>query len=210
MNRQSLRPRSRQRGIALITALLLLVVVTILGVGMFRSFGLQEQIAGNTREKQRSVSAAGSALSYAEWWLSANSGINATSGVACAGGPISANAGNGQVCSNILNTALDSKDVAIVPWKVGGSEPVVTWSPDGLTVGTSALNVYYQSPRFYISFLSGAYDAVSGAVTNNYQIDALAYGGTPSAVAIVESSYTVSKLYTTRDSTTKFINLGGP
>src|SRR5205807_8509264 len=42
----------RQRGMVLVTALLLLVVVTLLAVGMFRSFGLDEKIAGNVREKQ--------------------------------------------------------------------------------------------------------------------------------------------------------------
>jgi type IV pilus assembly protein PilX len=40
-----------QGGMVLITALLLLIVVTILAVGMFRSFGLDEKIAGNMREK---------------------------------------------------------------------------------------------------------------------------------------------------------------
>jgi len=48
---QSKLGRSPQRGMVLITALLLLIVVTILAVGMFRSFGLDEKIAGNTREK---------------------------------------------------------------------------------------------------------------------------------------------------------------
>ena len=48
------RPTStRQRGMVLVTSLLLLVVVTLLAVSMFRSFGLDEKIAGNLREKQR-------------------------------------------------------------------------------------------------------------------------------------------------------------
>ena len=37
---------------------------------MFRSFGMQEKIAGNMREKQRALQAAVSAEQYAEWWLS--------------------------------------------------------------------------------------------------------------------------------------------
>jgi type IV pilus assembly protein PilX len=44
-----------QRGMALVAALLLLVVITILGIGMFRSFGIQERLAGNTRDKQRAL-----------------------------------------------------------------------------------------------------------------------------------------------------------
>ena len=56
----------RQHGMALISGLLVLVVVTILAVSMFRSFGMQARIAGNTREKQRALHAAESAQEYAE------------------------------------------------------------------------------------------------------------------------------------------------
>ncbi len=54
---------------ALITGLLLLVVVTVIAVTMFRSFGSEQQIAGNVREKQRAFNAAVSAQQYGEWWL---------------------------------------------------------------------------------------------------------------------------------------------
>lgn len=73
-----------QRGMALITSLLLLVVMTILALSMFRSYGMQEKIAGNVREKQRALNAAVSAQQYAEWALT-----NGTPPVtaACAAGP---------------------------------------------------------------------------------------------------------------------------
>ena len=54
---------------ALVTSLLLLVIITILALSMFRSFGTQEKIAGNLREKERALHAAVSAQQYAEWWL---------------------------------------------------------------------------------------------------------------------------------------------
>jgi len=38
-------------GVALISSLLLLLIITILALSMFRSFGTQERIAGNLREK---------------------------------------------------------------------------------------------------------------------------------------------------------------
>ncbi len=38
---------------------LLLVVVTIIALSMFRSFGIQEKIAGNMREKQRRTASRG-------------------------------------------------------------------------------------------------------------------------------------------------------
>jgi len=66
-------PRS-QRGVVLISSLLLLLVVTIMALSMFRSFGMQEKIAGNVREKQRALQSANSAQQYAEWWLANQSG----------------------------------------------------------------------------------------------------------------------------------------
>ena len=42
-------PPSHQRGIVLITSLLLLIVVTLIALSSFRSMGVQERIAGNTR-----------------------------------------------------------------------------------------------------------------------------------------------------------------
>ena len=50
---------------------------------MFRSFGTQEKIAGNLREKERALHAAESAQQYGEWWLlQANN--TATGGITCA------------------------------------------------------------------------------------------------------------------------------
>lgn len=65
----SLNRSRRQRGIALITCLLLLVMLTLLAISMFRGYGLQQKLAGNTREKQRAFEAAESALQYGEYWL---------------------------------------------------------------------------------------------------------------------------------------------
>jgi len=62
-----LRP---QRGTALITSLLLLLIVTVLSVAMFRKVVGEERMAGNVREHQRALAAAQTALQYAENWLS--------------------------------------------------------------------------------------------------------------------------------------------
>ena len=59
-----------QRGMVLVTSLLLLLVVTMLAISMFRSMGLDEKIAGNMRDKQRALNAAETAEQFAESWLS--------------------------------------------------------------------------------------------------------------------------------------------
>ena len=72
------RVRHLQRGVVLVSSLLLLLVVTIMALSMFRSFGIQEKVAGNMREKQRALQAAESAQEFAEQWLIANSSTTAS------------------------------------------------------------------------------------------------------------------------------------
>src|ERR1700719_4629228 len=100
--------KSQQRGMVWVTALLLLVVVTLLAVGMFRSFGLDEKIAGNVREKQRALSAAEMAEEYAEWWLA--NGLAGTP-VTCASQVVDSTVG--QVCT-AASTA--TTDFTSLPW----------------------------------------------------------------------------------------------
>ena len=79
----------------LISSLLLLMIVTIFAISMFRSFGIQENIAGNTRDKERARAAAMTALQYAEWWITQN---NWATRAAAARHCYNANANQGQIC----------------------------------------------------------------------------------------------------------------
>jgi type IV pilus assembly protein PilX len=167
----------RERGMALITGLLLLLVVTIIALSMFRSFGMQEKIAGNTREKDRALNAAVSAQQFAENWL--KSGAAPTTGGAC-NGIVSSNVG--QVCTNTPDNGF-----AAAPWTVGGAPVAVRFDNfTGTTVSAANPSVgsYYQAPQYYVTWLAG----VPGGNTY-YQIDAAGWGGTPNSVAVVESTY---------------------
>jgi type IV pilus assembly protein PilX len=184
MNMQKYRSPSAQRGVALITALLMLLVATMLAVSMFRSFGTQEKLAGNLREKQRALHAAEIAQQYAEWSL------------------INGNAGSKGICNSIVDTtapqvctnALSSliPDITSVSWPAG-----VTYVPPDPSTGskmnvttTSGSGTYYSKPIYYVQ------DVGPGAGGEIFQIDAMGVGGTsfnnaPNAVAIVESTYVV-------------------
>ena len=61
--------RRPQRGFILVMGMMFMLMCTLLGLAMFRSFGLQERVAGNTRDKQRAFEAAQTTLQYGEWWL---------------------------------------------------------------------------------------------------------------------------------------------
>ena len=173
----------RQSGVVLVTSLLLLIVVTILAISMFRSFGLDEKIAGNVREKQRALNAAETAEQYAEYWLASSGG---TSAVVCTNPPVSYTVG--QVCTLPLASFTTT-----LPWTVG-----VNYTPTAPTASNSTptlMNVtttpgqgtYYYTPMFYITYL-GATGTGNGKI---YQIDAAGYGGSPDTAAVVESTYLV-------------------
>jgi type IV pilus assembly protein PilX len=174
------RQRAYTRGMVLVTALLMLIVVTILALAMFRSFGLDEKIAGNLREKQRALSAAETAEQYAEYWLTTGGGsANAVLGVCTSPAPASAPT----ICTNPLASPTD------LPWLASGNLVGVPYKPTVPTLmnvtTTPVQGSYYATPQFYVQYL--------GATTNGviYQIDAQGYGGSPDTVAVVESTYIV-------------------
>jgi type IV pilus assembly protein PilX len=180
MNAQPKGRCQAERGIALISALLLLLVVTIFALGMFRSFGVMEKIAGNVREKQRALQAAVSAQQYAEWWM-AQGGNAASAPVAC-NAVLSANLGQGQICSTA--SKLTSAAAIVDPWPAA-----VTYNPgNNLTLSAAGgTNTYIRVPQFYIADLGVSADA-TGEV---YQVDAMGFGGTTSAMVVVESTLIV-------------------
>jgi type IV pilus assembly protein PilX len=191
------RSRFAQRGVVLISSLLLLIVVTIIALSLFRSFGVQEKIAGNMREKQRALQAAESAQVFAEVWLS-NNGTGVS--VPCAGGRLNGTIGQGQICANTL-PLIPGVDVADpLTWLIGAQKIGVTFLPTGAapmvistTTSVSAANLlnpsYFDTPTFYISDMGTSADpAIPGEI---YQVDAYGYGGSVNTVAVVESTYAV-------------------
>jgi len=168
-----------QRGAALVIAMLILMLLTSLGVAMFRSFGLQERIAGNTREKQHAFQAAQSALQFGEWWLTQG---NATTGTTCSG-LLSAT----QVCSNAVTMATFTAG----PWTALGA-PYVPINVNGaspMTISTSGgVGTYYAQPRLYINYMGLG----SSGTARVYQVTAIGNGGDLNSVAVVQSTYSVS------------------
>jgi type IV pilus assembly protein PilX len=182
----------RERGMALVSSMLLLMILTIIALSMFRSFATQEHIAGNLREKERALHAATSAQQYAEWWL--NQGSNAAAGaIACAAGTLNANANQGQICNQTPQLA-GMQLLTVFPWTTQ-----VTYLPPGMSVtaGVNGANgdpPYALTPGFYITDLGPAGDGQGEA----YQIDAYGTGTTAinvasTTVAVVESTYEIQQ-----------------
>ena len=61
-----IRPGRRQRGAALLTGLIFMVILTLLGITAARMAGLEEKMSGNMRDRSLAMQAAEMALRDAE------------------------------------------------------------------------------------------------------------------------------------------------
>ena len=164
------------RGFILIAGLLTLLVISMLAVAMLRGFGVQDRMAGNTRDKLRAFAVAQSTLQYGEWWLQQGNG---GTGAGCVG--VSTVDGM-QVCASPL------VEPATLPW------PTRTeYRPAQLSVsaegGLDARNHvnYYASPGLHISYLGFSKDGSAQL----YKVSAFAYGGRGDTAVAVQSTYQV-------------------
>jgi type IV pilus assembly protein PilX len=185
---------ARQRGVALVTSMLLLVIITIIALSMFRSFAVQEHVSGNLREKERALHAAESAQQYGEWWLTQGNNV-AIGSVPCAAGTLSANNSEGQICTQTL--LQQNIPLTTVPWPIQVSYlPAGMGSVQAGVNGTNGDPPYALTPAFYITDLGPAGDGQGEA----YQVDAYGSGSTAGAtlastptVAVIESVYEVQQ-----------------
>jgi len=193
-------PRTSQHGVVLISSLLLLLVVTIMALSMFRSFGLQERIAGNVREKQRALQAANTTQQYAEWWLANQSGAiyavasggAATADTVCTATTIDANTGTPRICTLATSLAVISGTTPAM-WPINASGVGMAYTPPNMNVTntsgteTSGGAYYANRPHFYITDLG----ALATGRGEAYQVDAYAFGLSSTAISVVESTVAI-------------------
>jgi len=199
MTKQPQKLRHAQRGIVLVSSLLLLLVVTIMALAMYRSFGIQERIAGNTREKQRALQAAVGTEQFAESWLenssnasaAVNAGIPSVADTTCAAGIINANLGTGQTAGQICINTMASLGITptVLPWTT-----VVQYTPTNMNIGTNTnpsitADVYANPPGFYITDMG---PPAGGGHGELYKVDAYGYGTSGNTIAVVESTVAIT------------------
>lgn len=167
-------------GFILVTGLLFLVLMTLLAVAMFRSVGLQERIAGNTLDKQRTFEAAQTALQYGEWWLGQGA---AGTGGACSGVANGNTVTSMRVCSDALAGLMAP------PWaaRTDYLPPAMAVAAGGGLAGSGDVN-YQAKPGLYVRFAGMSADGEAQI----YQVSAFAMGGQAGTAAVVQSTYQVS------------------
>lgn len=185
MTRRALRSTARDsKGFILVIGMLFLVVLTLLSITMFRSFGSLERSSANTRDKQRAFQVAEAALKYGEWWLTqANRGQGA--GVSCSDFVDANTVTNMRVCP----TALAEPDK--VPWPGGMYyiPPGLAFAAGGGTTAGGDIN-YSARPALHIAYLG-----MNGA-SQLYQVTAVGYGGSSTTISVVQSVLELSSTTT--------------
>lgn len=169
-------PHTPQRGFILVASLVILLIMSIVGVSMYRGAALQEKISGNLKDKTRALQAAQATLRHAEALL-AQSNTNPLALANSCNAALTAPTvcGNGVSIQNAPTAALTNGYTDTAP-------PGITAADISTTGGDGT---YYAYPQFYIQYL-GLTSTGQGQI---YKITALAYGGSAAAVSIVQSTY---------------------
>jgi type IV pilus assembly protein PilX len=170
-----------QRGYVMILSIILLLVITALSVSMAKSFFLEEGMAGNIREKNRSLAAAQAALSYAESVVSQGGTIN----TACGSGDLTPSGTNTPpICTGAASIISSS---SVSPLGTYFKMPTSLTSTYLAVNQTIAKDTFWAQPGAYIQYIG----VVPGTGVYVYSITAYGYGATPNSVSIVSSTYEV-------------------
>ncbi|MFN7120675.1 MAG: PilX N-terminal domain-containing pilus assembly protein [Hydrogenophaga sp.] len=167
--------RGAQRGIALVVALILLVVMTLVGLSGLRSVTLEERMTANTFDRSISFQGAEAALKQAEAFVEANKALatlQPAAGTACS-------AANG-VCGAPNPATLER-------WLDNTSPP---WF-DATALANGGISI---TPQYMIEYLGNGFTCspgVTGSATNcsRYRITARSNAGADRSVVILQSIY---------------------
>lgn len=164
--------RQKQQGVALITGLIFMVVLTLLAVAAMRTTGLEEKMAANAVNQDLAFQSAEAAMRIAENFLDTD---NAGAGLP---------AFNGSVPGYYQNLVTAGSDAFWVSYNWGA----------GSVLTASGLTNVAQQPRYVIEKLNvtppgQSWKKSSNATSSIYRVTARGVGGDANAVAILQSNF---------------------
>ncbi len=175
-----------QKGVTLAIALMLLFVVTLVGISSIRTTQIQEKMAHNVQDKVVSFQASETALIGAEGLLASISTE-----------PIPTNiSGCPNVTVNDISMCIVDYDQSFLPEQ----QTTAWWNQNGTSYnidypsGTSTNNQVYNSPIFYIEFLTFVPDSlVIGKAPPSgihyYRVFSYGIGATSTGRTLLESTF---------------------
>lgn len=185
LQRNSLHLPGRQRGAALVISLLLLLVMTLLGLGASQSTRLQERMAGNQRDQELALQGAEAALRDAEQNVSPNS-HQALVKVCITPGDVTCQGYDERVLVDVTSQApLDLANQNDAWW--------AQWSRDYSFADD--LEEISTTPQYVVEKFTEVSEVLSSAGTDYnaarefFTVTARSSGQTDSARVVVQSSY---------------------
>jgi len=169
MKKTLIRPFHAERGVALITGLIFLVILTLLSVAAMRTTLLEEKMAGNARDIDLAFQSAESALRQGQEELR-----GAVPPALAAGTPRT---------PRITDGALDAYWIGTHNWI---AQSAVGWQPNGT----------FAPPRYVIELLDVGTASGGGSLgiapqsdQGIYRVTARGVGATANTVVILQTSY---------------------
>lgn len=178
----------RQRGTALVTSLLLLLILTVIGVTAMQVTRMQERMAGNTRDLNLSFQGAEAALRNGEDMIAAQAFAPAPSAGVCTAAPCTSGVwdANASAVANPETRADDWWKNSAIQYEADGDHSSTTHDIDGLA----------HDPSFVIEYVAEVPDTYSvgsgdGPPSSRffYQVSAGSPGATTNATTVLQSTY---------------------
>lgn len=194
-----------QNGAALIVALVILVVITLIGAASIRSSTMEMKMVNSQRDRDAAFAAAEAALRAAEDWLELNNPQNAQLIDTCGTGTTCFEATcTGGLCFDGEYGASDDQIGCIVGDSSGTTQPIQFWSDSTLNVWSTAgkhrtvsVEGFDEDVKYIVEFLCYADDGIGPPLSATdpnegqplYRITALAEGNGDRARVMLQSTY---------------------
>lgn len=190
--KQLSRHSHAQAGVALVVALLMLLILSLLAVTSVEKVNISERIAGNQRDMNSAFQAAEAALLEGERWI-----LNPPAGIILTP-PTPSTSCSGSACATaVWDTVANGNGNDSVRFENGSTKEwhEIDWATKGrqLSVhgGTGNNGASMQSlannPRYVIEYLGSG--SVSGTNVYYFRVTARAVGVTPNSEVILQSIF---------------------
>jgi type IV pilus assembly protein PilX len=161
--------RQAQRGIALVVALILLVIMTLLGLGAMRSVTLEEKMSANTFDRSLSFQAAESTLREAEALLNVATPPTPAAGSACVAGICGAPA---------VGSTPRWTDAAFAGWQSGAA------------VANGSITI---TPQYFVEYLGNTFQCSTTPpiffTCRRYRVSVRSNAGADRAAVVLQTMY---------------------
>lgn len=169
----------KEKGIALLVALVLLLMMSLLGVASMRGTILEERMAGNWRDQNIAMQAAEAALREGESFFETSFSLPALSDFPCSGGCTIFSYNEADPSANFL---LRNNDTEIAQWR--SSATTYTGSIDGAAESPQ----YLIEQRAYLrDHLGTGFGVANETGRHMYQVTARGVGQSAQSTRILQS-----------------------